>query len=141
MMQDITKRVADMEAELTSLRTRSISDDKMIALLKRQNEDLSLTIAAMCHDHESTVRELKQERDDAARKALEVSGLLDAAATSIISGLRKMKGDATPVTIPDTPARNPVSITDGMQDLGSEADSVFALMPDRNTTLPGFVLR
>ena len=135
-MQDITKRVADMEAELAHLRTRAISDDKMIALLKGQNEDQAITIAAMCHDHDKTVRELKQERDVAIRKALEVSGLLDAAAGSIISGLRKMKGDEAPASIPDTPSRNPGSVTAGIDHPSGGADAVFELMPSRRRLPP-----
>lgn len=131
MMQDITKRVASMEAELTHLRTRAISDDKMIALLKGQNEDQAMLIAAMTHDHDKAVRELRQERDVAVRKALEVSGLLESAAASIVSGLRKMRGDETPATIPDTPARNPASITAGIDHPGGGAESVFDLMPSR----------
>lgn len=131
-MQDITKRVADMEAELTHLRTRAVNDDKMIALLKRQNEDQSMLIATMSHDHDRLIRELKQERDIAIRKALEVRGILDATASSIIGGLRKMQGDETPPKIPDTPDRNPVSITDGLdQPNGHDADTVFDLMPNR----------
>lgn len=135
-MQDITKRVADMEAELTHLRTRAISDDKMITLLKGQNEDQAMLIAAMSHDNDKVVRELKQERDVAVRKALEVRGLLDAAASSIISGLRKMRGDETPATIPDTPKRNPPSITDGLDSASGGADAVFELMPSRRRLPP-----
>jgi hypothetical protein len=131
-MQDITKRVADMEAELTHLRTRAVNDDKMIALLKRQNEDQSMLIATMSHDHDRAVREMKQERDIAIRKALEVRGILDATASSIIGGLRKMHGDETPPSIPDTPERNPVSITRGLDhENGCDADTVFELMPSR----------
>jgi hypothetical protein len=135
-MQDITKRVAEMEAELTSLRTRATSDDQMIALLKRQNDDQAMQIAALVQDHANEVRVLKQERDVAVRKALEVSNILDGAASSIIGGLRKMRGDETPAKIPDTPRRNPPSVTDGLIGAGSPAESVFELMPSRRRLPP-----
>lgn len=138
-MQDITKRVADMEAELTTLRTRTQSDANMIGLLKKQNESQALEMAAMTQDHANEVRALKQERDVAVRKATEVSGLLNAAAASIVSGLRRMKGDETPENIPDTPARNPVSITTGLDHAGGGADAVFELMPSRSR-LPSTVV-
>lgn len=103
-MQDIAKLVSSMESELETLRTRSISDGKTIELLKRQNADQAVDIARMTQDHAIEVRTLKQERDVAVRRSVEVSGILDEAATSVINGLRKMReGSIAPSSHGDDP--------------------------------------
>lgn len=100
-MQDIAKLVSSMESELDSLRTRAASDEKTIELLKRQNADQAMDIARMTSDHAIALRTLKQERDVAVRRSVEVSGILDEAATSVINGLRKMReGSITPSSPP-----------------------------------------
>lgn len=88
--------VARMESELRSLRVQNDNAEQLIELLKTQNAQQAREIQMMSTDHASEIRRLSQERDEAVRKATEVSGILHQTADSIMSGLRKMKGDDTP---------------------------------------------
>lgn len=95
--------VARMESELESYYIRSQNDEKLIGVLKEQNARQAREIELMSMECAEKIRRLSQERDEAVRKATEVSGLLEQAAESIVSGLRKMKGDDTPAVVPDVP--------------------------------------
>ena len=88
--------VARIETELRSLRVQVDNSDQLIALLKAQNAQQAREIETMSTECAEKVRRLSQERDEAVRKATEVSGILHQTADSIMSGLRKMKGDELP---------------------------------------------
>lgn len=95
-MQSASNTVACMEAELISLREKSANDDNMIALLKKQNEMVGMEMTLMAQRHADEMRVLKQRHDLAVRNELEVEGILNTAAKSILEGLRRHKGDALP---------------------------------------------
>lgn len=128
---NLSEQVSDMVAELQHFRTQSDSDGRLIALLKRQNQQQALEIIGLTRDRENEVRALTQERDEAVRKAAEVSGILNIAAHGIVSGLRRMKGDETPEVIPDHPDRVTSSVTDGMDEAASAEVAVVELMQTR----------
>lgn len=100
-MKELTRQVASIEAEITTLRTRAASDEKMISLLKHQNSSQAEEIARMSYQHNAELRALRHERDIAVRKATEVSGVLDQAAASIMDGLRKMRNNEAPSSFDD----------------------------------------
>lgn len=92
---------ASMEAEVTHLRSKSEGDDEMIMLLKRQLETQGMHITKMAHDHAEELRLLQARCDLAVRREKEINGILNTAASGIVMGLRKMKGDDTPPKIPE----------------------------------------
>jgi hypothetical protein len=105
-MNNPADQVSAMFTELEHLRSKDRANENMILLLKEQNEFQSMELAKMVSDHANEVRELKQRRDLAVRREAEVTGILNTAATSIVSGLRKMQGDDTPEKMPER--RGPV---------------------------------
>lgn len=88
--------VARMETELRAYRIQVDNAEQLISLLKAQNAQQAREIETMSTECAEKVRRLSQERDEAVRKATEVSGILHQTADSIMGGLRKMKGDETP---------------------------------------------
>lgn len=82
-------QVANMETELISLREKSEADDKMIALLTKQNETQAMEMSLMAGRFAEESRRLRQRCDEATRSELEVEGILNTAAKSIVEGLRK----------------------------------------------------
>lgn len=93
---NIADRISQMEADLNHYKNKSEADDDMISILKRQNETQAMEISKMSADHAEQVRALRQRTDLAVRNEREVRGILETAATGILQGLRKMKGDETP---------------------------------------------
>lgn len=98
-------RVRSMETELDHLRSKDISSEQMISLMKEQLESQAMDMAKMAGDHADEVRLLKQRCDLAIRNETEVIGILTMAAKGIVDGLRKMKGDSTPPVMPSAQAR------------------------------------
>ncbi|HSC55780.1 MAG TPA: hypothetical protein VLC51_01180 [Nitrospira sp.] len=95
-MTTISIDVARMERELRDYSIRAQNDERLIVLLKEQNTQQAREIEMMTTEFAEKIRRLSQERDEAVRKATEVSGILNQAADGIMSGLRKMKGDELP---------------------------------------------
>lgn len=105
-MKNPADQVSAMFTELEHLRSKDAANENMIALLKEQNELQAMELSKMSADHANEVRELKQRRDQAVRREAEVTGILNTAASSILTGLRKMQGDDTPEKMPER--RGPV---------------------------------
>jgi hypothetical protein len=94
-------QVTAMASELEHLRAKDLASEEMIALLKTQNQEQAEEIAKMTALHAAEKQELKQRHDIAVRRETEITGILNLVANSIVNGLRKMNGDATPKDIPD----------------------------------------
>lgn len=88
----LADEVAATTTRLHHLELKSEADENLIALLKRQNELQAIEL-----------RDIRQQRDVAQRKAVEVSGIITTLGSLALSGVRKMQGDETPESIPDRP--------------------------------------
>ena len=100
-MNDTVNQIAGMYSELEHLRAKDHASEKMIHLLKGQNEFQAMEMTQMAAEHADEVRKLRQRCDFAVRRETEISGILDTVANSIVLGMRKMKGDETPPKMPE----------------------------------------
>lgn len=102
---NIVDQIASMQIELDNLRSKDEQSDRMIAVLKEQNELMSMEISQMTSDHAGETRRMRQRTNRAVSRETEINGILNTVAAGIVSGLAKMKGDETPREIPDRPTK------------------------------------
>lgn len=100
-MNDTVHEISGLYSEVEHLRSKDRENEKLIHVLKRQNEVQAMEMSQMAADHADEVRKLKQRCDLAVRRETEITGILNTVANSIILGMRKMKGDETPPKMPE----------------------------------------
>lgn len=99
-MIDITGEIGKLEAEVSSLRLKSQSDDATIALLKQQNNELTQQIDKCQSESSQELRRLKKERDDALTKSTQVTGIIKSICELGLEGLNRLQQ-----TVQDTVAK------------------------------------
>ena len=90
---DIVDNVADAITRLRFLEKKSRDDDEMMALLKKQKDEMANELADAKHNFGVDMFQMQQERDEALKKAREVGMIIEAVGNMALSGIRKMKGD------------------------------------------------
>ena len=102
---DLSEHVNRLERENRHLILKGESDDRMITMLKQDNENLRNDIERMIRESGSREDALRRERDKALSAATEIEGMLTQTANFLVQGLRARTGNMTPATIPDRPLR------------------------------------
>lgn len=102
----LSDQVNQMISELRRLRNKSDADDKTIHLLKEQNAELRGGIENLVEDHRRIERGLLAERDEAKIAYVEIEGLLNQAADSIMQAARARIGNQTPERMPPQTGRH-----------------------------------
>ena len=100
----LSEEVSAMVAQLRHLELKSDSDDRVIALLKEQNEQQAAELADIRHIRDAEFQKLRHERDIAVRRATEVMAIIESVGKLAIEGIRKIRGDDTPEQMPERPA-------------------------------------
>lgn len=90
---DIVDNVADAITRLRFLEKKSKDDDEMMALLKKQKDDMANELADSKHNFGVEMFRMQEERDAALKQAKEVRLVIEAVGNMALSGLRKLAGD------------------------------------------------
>ena len=94
-IMSLSEEVSAMVDQLRHLERKSDSDDKIIDLLKQQNEQQANELADIRHIRDAEFQKLRHERDIAVRRATEVMSIIENVGKLAIEGIRKIRGDDT----------------------------------------------
>jgi len=99
----LSDQVSQMVAENQHLRVKSENDDKRLALMGDQYDELAASVDGLRDKHERKIHDMRTERDQAVRQFKTIEALLLQSSAIIMQALRARQGDDTPATIPAKP--------------------------------------
>jgi hypothetical protein len=86
----LSDQAASIETECRHLQLKSEADDKLIDLLKSQNEEQATRITKMQREFDEKLQVMTQQRDEANAKAQEVKGLIETIGKLTLQGIDRM---------------------------------------------------
>lgn len=87
----LANQVADNEARMNELALKSDADDRTIQTLLRQNHEQARSMEHLTNAHSIEIQRLRQERDEAVTKRVQVEGIINTICQLGLTGLEKLR--------------------------------------------------